>query len=429
MVLVSFSLQLLLLFFGGIRRRRSSALLRVALWSAYLLADSTAIYALGRLSVATGSSRLVAFWAPFLLLHLGGPDNITAYALEDNRLWLRHLQTLAVQVLGAAYVLYRYIHNGLQLASILMLVVGLVKYGERIWALRCGNILLSSSRNSSTGDSDTESAGSGSPHQQVVLRDGIISDDEEILLLAHSQFSVCICVFADTSFVPSSLSKEDVKVLLFHQKTEEDEISGESSDKYKTELLNKMVELELSLMYDVLYTKAHVIHTWYGFCIHLMSMLGTATAFLLFLQFSSSNRSDGSRVVDVNVIISYVLLVGALALEVTSFCRALLSSWTCYALSKWGGGCWVWLVHVLTRLRRHVQPAQRRLWSGSIGQYSLLHLSTRDRNELGNKLAMNKMTGLRDWWSKLHLLGLFLALQLPLTATSQESGAARGVQE
>ncbi|CAN6373904.1 unnamed protein product [Urochloa humidicola] len=105
MVLASFTLQLFLLIFGGIRRHSSSTMLRITLWLAYLLADSTAIYALGHLSVATESRQhqLVAFWAPFRLLHLGGPDNITAYALEDNSLWLRHLQTLVVQVLGAAY--------------------------------------------------------------------------------------------------------------------------------------------------------------------------------------------------------------------------------------------------------------------------------------------------------------------------------------
>ncbi|GFZ17719.1 transmembrane protein, putative [Actinidia rufa] len=41
----------------------------------------------------------MAFWAPFLLLHLGGPDTITAYSLEDNELWLRHLLGLVVQEL------------------------------------------------------------------------------------------------------------------------------------------------------------------------------------------------------------------------------------------------------------------------------------------------------------------------------------------
>ena len=123
LVLVSFSFQVFLLAFGGSRRRSSSPFVRLTTWMGYLLADSTAIYALGHLSVASGSSehQLVPFWAPFLLLHLGGPDNITAYAIEDNRLWQRHLQVLTVQVLGAAYVIYKYMDNGstlLLLASI-----------------------------------------------------------------------------------------------------------------------------------------------------------------------------------------------------------------------------------------------------------------------------------------------------------------------
>ena len=98
LVLLSFTLQVILLVFARIRRRKGSALLRILLWLAYLMADSTAIYTLGHLSLRTRSNsgnekkrHLMAFWAPFLLLHLGGPDTITAYALEDNELWLRHL--------------------------------------------------------------------------------------------------------------------------------------------------------------------------------------------------------------------------------------------------------------------------------------------------------------------------------------------------
>ncbi|GJT10744.1 L-type lectin-domain containing receptor kinase IX.1-like protein [Tanacetum coccineum] len=34
-----------------------------------------------------GVLMLIAFWAPYLLLHLGGPDAIIAFALADNELW------------------------------------------------------------------------------------------------------------------------------------------------------------------------------------------------------------------------------------------------------------------------------------------------------------------------------------------------------
>jgi hypothetical protein len=146
LVLLSLGLQLVLLLFAGIRRREAPMVPRFILWVAYQLADSTAIYAMGHLSLSAAAERhqLVAFWAPFLLLHLGGPDNITAYAFQDNELWLRHLLILVVQVLGATYLLYRHIvvDNGflILVATILMSAVGIVKYGERIWVLKCGNI-------------------------------------------------------------------------------------------------------------------------------------------------------------------------------------------------------------------------------------------------------------------------------------------------
>ena len=384
LVLVSFSLQVFLLVFGGIRRRSSSSILMFFLWSAYLLADSTAIYTLGHLSVDSRSDEheLVAFWAPFLLLHLGGPDNITAYALEDNTLWLRHLQTLAVQVLGAAYVIYEYIARSgtlLLLASISMFVAGLLKYGERIWALKCGNI--SSIRNSISARKFKTN-----PYQLLTLG----TSEEELLLGAHSQFDICKGVFADIIMAPSHLAR-----------SQSNSSKQSSVISYLGEDLYKLVEMELTLMYDFLYTKAAVIHTWYGFCIHFISLLGTATTFMLF-QLSINSRGNGYSIVD--VIISYVLLVGALVLEIISVCRALLSTWTCSLLHRRGRG-WEWPLHVITSLGQRVHPASRRLWSGSIGQYNLFHLCTRNTNEIGSRLAMK--LGLQDWWNKMHFSSTF----------------------
>jgi hypothetical protein len=82
LVLLSFTLQVILLVTAEIRRRKDSGVLKVVVWLAYLLADTTAIYALGHMSVIspTGEEhQLMAFWAPFLLLHLGGQDNTVFY--------------------------------------------------------------------------------------------------------------------------------------------------------------------------------------------------------------------------------------------------------------------------------------------------------------------------------------------------------------
>ncbi|KAM0901229.1 hypothetical protein ACQ4PT_020113 [Festuca glaucescens] len=139
LVLLSLALQIVLHVSAKVRQREaSSVLLRLLLWLAYQLADSTATYAVGQLFFSSTSRdhHLVAFWAPFLLLHLGGPDNITAYALEDSKLWKRHFLSLVVQVLGAGYVMYKHIVGSdilLMLAAILMAVIGV--WGEDMGAV------------------------------------------------------------------------------------------------------------------------------------------------------------------------------------------------------------------------------------------------------------------------------------------------------
>ena len=108
LVLVSFMLQVFLLMFARMRRRNISIIPRTLLWLAYLLADYIAVYILGHMSFygkSHGHQKLMAFWAPFLLVHLGGQDNITAYSIEDNKRWPRHLLSFVMQTVGVAYVL------------------------------------------------------------------------------------------------------------------------------------------------------------------------------------------------------------------------------------------------------------------------------------------------------------------------------------
>ncbi|GKV14889.1 hypothetical protein SLEP1_g25692 [Rubroshorea leprosula] len=112
-----------------------------------MLANSVATIALGILSNDLGqiyddgghinvANELKAFWAPFFLLHLSGPDTITAYSLEDNELYLRHLFGLIVQTTAALYILLlAWTSSNLSYLSIVMILVGSIKYGERTLAL------------------------------------------------------------------------------------------------------------------------------------------------------------------------------------------------------------------------------------------------------------------------------------------------------
>lgn len=109
MVLLSFVLQLFLLATGSLRRRHMSGLLRALIWLSYVGADLVAVYALGLFSQyedkymcgrESFGDTLPFLWVPFLIVHLGGQDSISAFSLEDNNLWLRHLLNLGTLVTG-----------------------------------------------------------------------------------------------------------------------------------------------------------------------------------------------------------------------------------------------------------------------------------------------------------------------------------------
>ena len=51
----------------------------------------------------------------------------------------------------------------------------------------------------------------------------------------------------------------------------------------------RVAEVQLSLMYEVFYSKAPVIHTWYGRCIRVISPMATVAALLVFRQFSEKD--------------------------------------------------------------------------------------------------------------------------------------------
>ncbi|XP_078153689.1 uncharacterized protein LOC144548851 [Carex rostrata] len=83
----------------------------------------------------------MAFWAPFLLLHFGGPDTITSYSIEDNELWWKHFLGLVVQVVVSFMVLLELVAiPRLRVAAALVFIAGLVKYIERTLALRSSSV-------------------------------------------------------------------------------------------------------------------------------------------------------------------------------------------------------------------------------------------------------------------------------------------------
>ncbi|RCV37135.1 hypothetical protein SETIT_8G039000v2 [Setaria italica] len=136
MILVSLFLQVFLFLFAGKRMRSNSTLRRLVLWLAYLSADSVATFVLGHLAVRAiepSDQGLMPFWAPFVLVHLGGQETMTAFSMQDNELWKRHLLNLVTQAAVAGYVVGKasWPDRRLKAALVLVFVSGFFKYAGR----------------------------------------------------------------------------------------------------------------------------------------------------------------------------------------------------------------------------------------------------------------------------------------------------------
>ncbi|KAM4119224.1 hypothetical protein ACJW30_03G043400 [Castanea mollissima] len=145
-LLFSIVVQIFLLFTVPLRKKTANQAVIMIIWGGYLIADWAASFAVGLVFDSevkhTGSGTrddtglLLVMWTPFLLLLVGGQDRITSFAVEDNELWLRHLIWLLLQVFTTGFVFYQSFHlNKLWIPTILLLLAGTIKYGERIAAL------------------------------------------------------------------------------------------------------------------------------------------------------------------------------------------------------------------------------------------------------------------------------------------------------
>ncbi|XP_062117665.1 uncharacterized protein LOC133831407 [Humulus lupulus] len=366
LIILSLFLQSFLVLFGWRRQRSKSTFLLFFIWSAYLLADWVATVAIGAI-IKTQTDLcdqpkggmgddLLAFWASFLLLHLGGPDSITSYALEDNEFWLRHFLGLVLQAMAAAYSLYLTIPtNKLWLPSVLVFVVGIFKYGERTYAL----YLPSFDSFGSTAMRDSSLTRSGKPMvpistmQQQASSTTILIPPAEVLKLPDLKnlndmqlLEVACKLFGHFKglFVDRFLSL-DVRSSSRSTFLEADHTSA-----------FKVVENELSILYEALHTKVIVACRTLGFTLRFISFCAILGASLLFL-FTEKHGDDLDKF---DIKITYALLICAIVLDFMSFVQIVSSDWSPGALK----GTW----------RRYIPSIifKRRRWSESISQYNMI---------------------------------------------------------
>ncbi|CAL4987253.1 unnamed protein product [Urochloa decumbens] len=374
LVLGSFVLQVFLLSTGRRRRRSTTMFLRVCIWLAYLGADSVAVYALGFLSRQVDGGRsegrhghpLAFIWAPFLLIHLGGQDSITAYAIEDNNLWLRHLLNLVVQVALALYVFWKSTgttwHDDVRLLvpGVLVFLSGFVKYLERTIALKHGKLrsLDSSSAVGSDGDWPEFSVQSQSSRTRR----------ENIEAALMSVAGVRDIFGGRTIYQMNDYTRDAFKRYCNRRAC--------------TEQAFKLLEIELAIMYDDLYTKAAVLRTRTGIIARCISQISTGVALVLFFVVGSKQRYYNSA----DVAVTYLLFVGCICLEVWStLVMIMVSPWT-WDWSQARGYSWIASTSWWLLSSRVGWPEGRPLWSNCVGQYNFLSYLGEYRQHSGSCL-------------------------------------------
>ncbi|OEL20160.1 hypothetical protein BAE44_0018821, partial [Dichanthelium oligosanthes] len=158
LILGSLCLQWFLLLATPMRRYSIPHVFRALIGLSYISSNALAIYALGTLfnrhlkAIATGSSTgggggtagskqasiLELLWAPILLIHLRGQEEMATNSVEDNKQWIGDTMTFVSKVAVAMYVFYKSWPSSsdwrLLAAAILLFVIGVISFSEKPWA-------------------------------------------------------------------------------------------------------------------------------------------------------------------------------------------------------------------------------------------------------------------------------------------------------
>jgi hypothetical protein len=417
-ILLSLSLQGSLLFLAPFRKRARRILLHGGVWVAYLLCDWIAAVAIGLISKRKGDARdqrpwegsneeedFMAFWASFLLLHLGGPDTITSFAIEDNQFWLRHFTGLVVHLVSTAYIFYQTFpeNNKLWIPTAMVFVAGTIKYAERTRALylassgQFGRSVLLPKPDPGPDYQEAVTIYSYSDSIDVPLHAEVmpptpetarpfkdlipqVPTQAEVLPSLEATFKDLIQVSTHAEVMPTLESpageskdfEYDVKLVqeahgLFERFKglivgyRLSSMDREMSQQYfltknATEAF-RLIACELNFMYDLLHTKVVVVRCKLGYIFRVISFLSILGALLIFRSIEKQSEFDNK----LDIKLSYALLVGALGFETTTVLALIFSDWTVIALKI---NRWSKLIAKII--------LKRKRWSGSISRYDMI---------------------------------------------------------
>ncbi|KAM4085593.1 hypothetical protein ACJW30_10G039600 [Castanea mollissima] len=320
-ILVSLSLQTILILLAPLRKRTSQKLVISFIWTSYVLADWAATFAIGHIfsgqsndsgpykedTLSTNTDDLIAFWAPFLLVHLGGPDTITAFALEDNELWLRHFISFIVQLAVTVYVfLLTLPENKLLIPTLFMFGAGIIKYLERTFALFLASL---------EAGLPTQIEMTPEPSKESKLaanvREGKLNE-VEVVTYAYQYFQIFKGLIVDLTF---SFRERNKSRNFFQIRDAEDAL--------------KIIAVELNFIYEAFYTKVVVVHSRLGYLFRFLSITFMVAAFVLFYIIEKKYLKDLEKI---DIRVTYTLLIGAMCLDLIAFLKLIFPDWSIAAI-------------------------------------------------------------------------------------------------
>ena len=206
-------------------------------------------------------------------------------------------------------------------------VAGLIKYGERTWALRSAS--SSHFRDAMLPRPDSRlnyakimgkyalqrNQGYNVSLRSVIkpsTRENCLDPDTPILQVGYDLFNTFKRLFADLILTFQDREKSQS---FFHNTTWQKAFA--------------VIEVELGFMYDVLYTKACVSYSCrWGHLLRFVSLSFTVSTFVAFLLIDRYEHST------IDLIIAFLLLVGAIVLEIYAIIVLLSLDWTIDELKR-----------------------------------------------------------------------------------------------
>jgi hypothetical protein len=215
-----------------------------------------------------------------------------------------------------------------------------------------------------------------------------LDDAEGVLQGAHDLLHVCMGQIVDYKVWPSGFQMG--AILAYHDR------HGSPSGRSK---LLELVGMQLSLAGDLLHQDRSDPHVAWSSCFpcsmecfHHRGILPFPAVHQEWQRSGSGGYSKG------DIVVTYILLVGALFLEAASLFRAATSTWTCAWLQR-STGRFKWIHAMSVYLRRGATAQRSRRWSSSIGQHDMSRFH--GESQAGACSWILSQVGLEEHWNRL----------------------------